>query len=187
MLRLTLICSAPTEATRRSAFPRDEPLDARGGAAATALRRAWPQSARGLCSPARSARETAAAIGIAGTADPALRDLDYGRWSGMTIGVLAAQEPDALAAWRSDPKASPHGGESIAALFARTAAFLDGCVAAEGTLVAVTHAPVMRAAVALALAAPMESFWRIDIAPLARVRLHGDGTSWRLRSIGEWK
>ena len=186
MLRLILICSAPTGATRRNAFPDNEPLDARGQAAAAALRRAWPQSARGLCSPALSARETATAIGIVATAEPALADLDYGRWRGRTIDDIAAGVPDAFAAWLSDADAAPHGGESVAALLARTRSFLAQQIGAEGTLVAVTHAPVIRAAVVAALAAPVESFWRIDVAPLAGLRLHGDGKHWRLRSLGAW-
>ena len=90
-------------------------------------------------------------------------------------------DADALAAWQTDPAAAPHGGESIATLFERTREFLSSLQ--EGSTIAVTHASVMRAAVAIALDAPLLSFWKIDIAPLARATLNGDGGRWRLRSI----
>ena len=61
--RLLLIRHASTDAVRRAAFPVDEPLDAAGRAAAALLA---GRLGRGdaLCSPARRARETAAAAGL---------------------------------------------------------------------------------------------------------------------------
>ncbi|MFC7642844.1 hypothetical protein ACFQX6_19370 [Streptosporangium lutulentum] len=40
--------------------------------------------------------------------------------------------------------------------------------------------PVIRAAVVHALGAPAAAFWRIDVAPLARVALTGRGGRWQL-------
>lgn len=47
--------------------------------------------------------------------------------------------------------------------------------------VAVTHPAVVRAAVLVALAAPPTAFWRINIAPVAGIRMHHRDESWTLR------
>jgi broad specificity phosphatase PhoE len=179
MIRLTFICNASTTAARRAAFPLDEPLDRHGIVAAKALSPVTP--GRALASPALRARQTAELLRLDAAPEPALRDLDYGRWAGKTIADVAMEDQDGVAAWRADPHAAPHGGESVAALFERVREFLDRVP--DGVSIAVTHAAVMRAAVAIALDAPVSSFWKIDIAPLGRVSINGDDGNWRLRSI----
>jgi broad specificity phosphatase PhoE len=110
-----------------------------------------------------------------------LRDWDNGRWAGRRLDDLQAEEPEALAAWLSDPDAAPHGGESLSALCRRVAAWLAACNRQEGRMIAVTHQPVIRAAIVSVLDAPLRSFWRIDVAPLSIADLRGDGVRWRLR------
>ena len=176
-VRLRLLCHAPTAATRRAAFPLDEPAEPKGLAAAARL--ALPTPGRVLVSPARSARETAAVLGLAVTVDPVLRDCDWGDWRGRTLGEVAAAGPDAVAAWLADPDAVPHGGESLAALAVRVAAWMDGL---SGRVLAVTHPAVVRAAVLHALGAPLACFWRIDAAPLSLVELGRDNARWTLRA-----
>ncbi|MGS2644707.1 MULTISPECIES: histidine phosphatase family protein [unclassified Streptosporangium] len=175
--RLLLVCHASTSATVRAAFPGDEPLDERG------LRRAEGM-ARDLgpgpaaCPAELRCVQTAAALGLRAEHDPLLADCDYGRWSGMTLGEVEAAEPEALASWLGDPGAAPHGGEPVTALLARVSGWL--AVRAPGRAVAVTHPAVIRAAVVHALGAPAQAFWRVDVAPLARVTLTGRGGRWRL-------
>lgn len=179
MIRLLFVCTASTAAIRRAAFPLDEPLDQFGIADAQTMSLSKPD--RAFTSPATRARQTAELLHLDAITDMALRDLDYGRWAGKTMDEIDAAEHNAVAAWLSDPAAAPHGGESIATLFDRVRGFLASLH--EGTVVAVTHAATMRAAVAIALDAPLSSFWKIDIAPLGRAALNGDGERWRLRSI----
>jgi broad specificity phosphatase PhoE len=181
MIRLTFVCNASTAAARRAAFPLDEPLDQFGIADAQAL--ALAKLDRALTSPALRARQTADLLRLDAISEPALSDLDYGRWAGKTMAEVNAAEPAAVTAWIVDPHAAPHGGEPVAALFDRVRAFLG--TVRDGTTVAVTHATVIRAAIAIALDAPVSSFWKIDVAPLGRVSLHGDRGAWRLRSISE--
>ncbi|MEV8639150.1 histidine phosphatase family protein [Streptosporangium sp. NPDC051023] len=175
--RLLLVCHASTRATVRAAFPGDEPLDGNG------LRRAAGLAPR--IGPGRAVRgtelrcaQTAEALGLRAEPEPLLADCDYGRWSGTTLTEVEAGEPEALAAWLTDPEAAPHGGEPIAALLDRVAGWLAALE--PGRTVAVTHAPVIRAAVVHALDAPALSFWRVDVAPLAMVALTGRGGRWRL-------
>jgi len=184
MIRLLLVASAPTAATRRAAFPTDEAIDERGAADASALRGTMRTPDIALTGPALRARQTATAIGLANaTTDAALADLDYGSWTGATPAEIDQRDPQGLARWMADPEAAPHGGESIAALFERTRALMARLTTDSGWVTAVTHAAVMRAAVVAALDAPLAAFWRIDIAPLTRVTLHADGARWRLRAI----
>ena len=182
-VRLTFLCHAATAATRRGIFPRDEPLDERGRKSATAARPNFRRFDAVLTSPALRARQTAEALGFDGEINPALRELDYGRWAGMPIGEVAACEPVQLAEWRSNPLAAPHGGESIAALLARVRVFLENRLKLPGTFLAVAHATVLRAAATTALDAPVAAFWQIDAGPLTSLTLTADGGSWRLRSL----
>jgi broad specificity phosphatase PhoE len=183
MLRLTFICCGFTSATRQSAFPADEALDEKGWREATALARDWPLGGKAVRSPTLRARQTADALNLIAEEEDAIRDLNYGAWSGRTIRAISEGDPDGLATWLAEPGAAPHGGETIASLFARTSAFMTARATEGGTLVAISHAAVIRAAISIALATPVTSFWRIDVAPLARAVMHGDGKSWRLRSL----
>jgi broad specificity phosphatase PhoE len=181
VLRLSWICRAPTAATRHVAFPLDEPLDKTDRAKAAAVRARVSDHA--LTAPERRARETAEALGLTADVDPQLRDCDYGRWAGRSLLDLQAAEPVALGAWLSDLQSNPHGGESIADLARRIAAWLEARARDEGRMIAVAHPAVIRAAILHAVGAPLASFWRVEVAPLAIVRLSHDGRRWTLQSI----
>jgi broad specificity phosphatase PhoE len=131
------------------------------------------------------ASQTAGALQLDATAEAMLRDCDYGRWTGRAFDEVQAQEPEAVAEWLRDPGAAPHGGESILILMERVAAWLDAQGDAEGQIIAVTHASVIRAAVVHAIEATPRSFWRIDVAPLSLTTLTGGRERWNLTSLGQ--
>jgi broad specificity phosphatase PhoE len=190
-LRLLLVSHAPTAAMRAGRFPADDPLDARGlgEAQAARARLSFADNASAFVSPAACARETALALGFAAKVDAALSDIDYGKWRGQRLNDLAAQAPDALAAWTRDPDAAPHGGESFSQAVKRIGKWLDAIdVAPDGAshavhdVVAVTHAPLVRAAIVHVLGTSPEVFPRIEIPPLAVVELQRSqrrGWTWR--------
>jgi broad specificity phosphatase PhoE len=182
--RVTLICHGATTAVRTAAFPGDEPLHERAAAAATRLAGALRRIDDALTSPALRARQTAAALSLDATEDPMLRDCDYGRWTGRRVSDVEKEEPDAVVSWLTDVEAAPHGGESLAALHGRVAAWLGRCGRDGGHVVAVTHAAVIRAAIVHALGAPASSFWRMDIAPLSLTDLRWNDGRWTLRAMG---
>jgi broad specificity phosphatase PhoE len=182
--RLILICHAPTDATRKAAFPNDEPLSARGRAEAAALAGSLPLADRFWTGPELRTRQTAEALGWDADLQPLLRDCDYGSWRGRTFDDLQAREPDAVAAWLGDPEATPHGGESLLALMRRVATWLAGELPHHRQSIAITHAAVIRAAIVYAIGATPQSFWRIDIAPLTCTRLSGNDGRWNLVSAG---
>jgi broad specificity phosphatase PhoE len=182
MNRLTLICHAATAATRAAAFPADEGIEPAAPARVAALAPRIGRVDRAFVSPGRAARETATALGLAAAPEPALRDCDYGRWAGRRLADVQAEDAPGIAAWLADATAAPHGGESLAAVIRRVAEWLGTRVADRGHTVAVTHAPVMRAAIMAVLDAPAPAFWRIDVAPLAIIELGSDGRRWNLRA-----
>jgi broad specificity phosphatase PhoE len=182
--RLTLICHASTSAVRNAAFPLDEPLDAQGHEKATALAFNPGSADVAWTSPALRARQTAAALRLDAMPDPVLRDVDLGCWAGRSFAEVQAVEPEAILAWTRKADAAPHGGESVIDLLERVSPWLDVIRREDRRIVAVTHAAVIRAAVILAIDANPHSFWRIDVAPLCRVRLSGTGPRWTLQAIG---
>lgn len=175
-VRLVLISHAPTAATRRAAFPDDEPA----GAAAGSVRRIETAYA----GPELRCAQTAAALGLDAAAEPALADLDLGDWRGRTLDELAADRPADVSAWLADPDATPHGGESLSHLLERVDRWLDGLPAAPVRIAAVTHPAVVRAVVLNVLGAPPTAFWRLDVTPLSQTWLSRNDGRWRLRETG---
>jgi broad specificity phosphatase PhoE len=182
-MRVTLICHGATAATRMAAFPLDEPLEARAVEHATALRDAVPHAPRILTSPALRARQTAEALGLQAETQTALRECDYGRWAGHKLKELQAAEPEAVALWLGDIAAAPHGGEALSRVMQRVSAWLDEAMAGDEDIVAITHSTVIRAAIVQVLAAPLTSFWRIDVDPLSMIELSGRAERRQLRLV----
>jgi broad specificity phosphatase PhoE len=195
--RLLLVSHAATAAQRAGRFPLDDPLDTRGHAEAEAARRrlALPADAAAFTSPAVCARDTATALGLTATPADALADLDYGQWRGQRLADIATEAPHQLAAWTRDPDAAPPGGESFRQLMQRMGDWLDAqhadlraCNAVNEaafaapsrgrTIVAITHAPLLRAAIVHALGASADAFCRIEIAPLSLVELRHSRRGW---------
>ena len=181
MRSLLLIRHASTSVTRAAAFPTDEPLDDRGRLAAAGLVAALPARFEALSSPALRCLETAAAAGLSPQIVPVLAGCDYGIWAGRSLADVHAGEPEAAAAWMTDPDACGHGGESVRAFVTRVAGWLDEQARLEGRAVVITHGGVVKAAVVHALGAPIEAFWQVDVAPLAITELHAHGGRWTLR------
>jgi broad specificity phosphatase PhoE len=182
--RLDLLAHGASAATRGARFPDDDSLEASAVGALEALRGRLRPYAQVLTSPARAARETAAALGIDAEVEIALSDCNYGGWRGRASKDVAEREPDEFAAWLSDPAAAPHGGESLAALIERVSAWLTQALTRESATLAVTHASVVRAAIVKALGADSSAFARIDVAPLSLARLSGHAGRWNLVALG---
>jgi broad specificity phosphatase PhoE len=180
--RLKLICHASTAATRTVAFADDEAVDVPGLQKMARLPALALQ--RCLTSPTLRARQTAEALHCVATVDPALRDCDYGRWTGRALEAVLADEPQSLATWMADPAAAPHGGESVVQVIARIGAWLDVQAAMPGAVIAITHAAVIRAAIIYAIGAAPGAFGHIDIAPLSMTQLSVHNGRWTLSGIG---
>lgn len=139
-----------------------------------------------VASPLARTRETAgivaARLGLEVTVDDGLRETDFGAWEGLTFGEVRERYPDDLNAWLADPDAEPTGGgESFAATAARIATTRDKLVAAYAgrTVLLVTHVTPIKTFVRLALGAPPESLFRMELsaASLSAVAYYADGNA----------
>jgi broad specificity phosphatase PhoE len=178
--RLTFISHAATEAQRRTAFPLDEPVLEREIAKIMGLNWKAPAGAQILSAPEQRTQQTSRRLGLSATLSEGLRDCDYGLWRGRQMEDVQAEDQPGIVAWLSDPTAAPHRGESIQILIHRVGNWIDEQRAAKHTI-AVTHPTVIRAAIVRALQIPVQTFWRIDVAPLTVTDLRFNGHVWTLR------
>ncbi|CAM5611472.1 bifunctional RNase H/acid phosphatase [Streptomyces chartreusis] len=139
-----------------------------------------------VASPLTRTRETAgivaAHLGLDVTVDDGLRETDFGAWEGLTFGEVRERYADDLNAWLADPEARPTGdGESFAATATRIAATRDKLVAAYAgrTVLLVSHVTPIKTFVRLALGAPPESLFRMELsaASLSAVAYYADGNA----------
>ncbi|MFJ3200549.1 bifunctional RNase H/acid phosphatase [Streptomyces sp. NPDC086989] len=139
-----------------------------------------------VSSPLRRCRETAQAVadrlGLTVTVEEGLREVDFGAWEGLTFAEVQERFPDDLQAWLDSPKASPTGGgESFTAATRRISATRDRLLAAHAgrTVLLVTHVTPVKILVRLALGAPPESLFRMELsaASLSAVAYYADGNA----------
>ncbi|MFJ4325089.1 bifunctional RNase H/acid phosphatase [Streptomyces tricolor] len=139
-----------------------------------------------VSSPLARTRETAeivaARLGLDVAVEEGLRETDFGAWEGLTFGEVRERHPDDLNAWLADPEARPTGGgESFAETATRIAATRDKLVAAHAgrTVLLVSHVTPIKTFVRLALGAPPESLFRMELsaASLSAVAYYADGNA----------
>ncbi|UGY91106.1 bifunctional RNase H/acid phosphatase [Streptomyces gobiensis] len=139
-----------------------------------------------LSSPLRRCQETAsvvaARLGLEVRTDEGLRETDFGAWEGLTFAEVKERYPDDLDAWLASAKAAPTGGgESFATVARRVALARDKALAryAGKTVLLVTHVTPVKTLVRLALGAPPESLFRMELAAasLSAVAYYADGNA----------
>ncbi|KJK50990.1 bifunctional RNase H/acid phosphatase [Streptomyces sp. NRRL F-4428] len=139
-----------------------------------------------VSSPLLRCRETAQVVadrlGLDVTVEQGLREVDFGAWEGLTFAEVRERFPDDLQAWLDSPKAAPTGGgESFAAATRRISATRDRLLAehAGRTVLLVTHVTPVKILVRLALGAPPESLFRMELsaASLSAVAYYADGNA----------
>ncbi|MDX3233599.1 bifunctional RNase H/acid phosphatase [Streptomyces sp. ME19-01-6] len=139
-----------------------------------------------VSSPLRRCVETAEAvasrIGVDVRIEEGLRETDFGAWEGLTFAEARERYPDDLQAWLASSKAAPTGGgESFAAVARRVAVTRDQLLAryAGRTVLLVTHVTPIKTLVRLALGAPPESLFRMELsaASLSALAYYADGNA----------
>jgi probable phosphoglycerate mutase len=103
------------------------------------------------CSPMLRARQTAqpllASSGLDAHLEYGLREIGYGDWEGRTEAHIQQEDPEAYAAWNSDPAVyAPPGGESGYAIAARALPVVDRIRNAhkDGHIVIYSHKATIR-------------------------------------------
>ncbi|WP_084396616.1 alpha-ribazole phosphatase family protein [Henriciella aquimarina] len=134
------LCYGASDLTLAASFP-DE---------AEALIPALPATDRIVTSPLFRCRVLAERLsghfGCRLNEDPRLKEMDFGQWEGRPWADIPPVE---INAWASDfLQARPHGGESVAMLRKRTLEALEEYRSLDGHTLIVTHAGVIKAALA---------------------------------------
>ncbi|MFH8987113.1 bifunctional RNase H/acid phosphatase [Streptomyces sp. NPDC017940] len=128
-----------------------------------------------------TARTVAARLGLGVRIEEGLRETDFGAWEGLTFAEVRERQPDELNAWLASPDAAPPGGESFTAVATRVAAARDGLLSAHAgrTVLLVTHVTPIKTLVRLALGAPPEALFRMELAAasLSAVAYYADGNA----------
>jgi probable phosphomutase (TIGR03848 family) len=121
-------------------------------------------------SPLERTRETAApiarALGLRVRSERALLEADMGSWTGEELKVLA-KKPEWATVQRWPSGFRFPGGESFLEMSARIQSAILGLVTAHRgeTVVAVSHADPIKAALAAAAGTPLDQFQRLVVSP----------------------
>jgi broad specificity phosphatase PhoE len=142
-----------SHAATGGAGSRDRELTPAARARATVIGQAIPRPRVAFTSPAASARATAEAISVAARPVQALADWDAG------------------------------GAEDLDDLIERVGDWLTTQAGERGTVAAVSHVAVIRAAVLVALDAPAAAFGSIEVAPCSVTELRARDGAWQLTRV----
>ncbi|SDK02467.1 bifunctional RNase H/acid phosphatase [Streptomyces indicus] len=138
-----------------------------------------------VSSPLLRCRQTAsvaaARLGLDVSIEEGLRETDFGAFEGLTFAEAKERFPAELDAWLASPDAAPPGGESFAEVAERVAATRDRLTEryAGRTVLLVTHVTPVKTLVRLALGAPPESLFRMELsaASLTAIAYYADGNA----------
>ncbi|MFD5768174.1 bifunctional RNase H/acid phosphatase [Streptomyces sp. NPDC127049] len=139
-----------------------------------------------VSSPLVRCRQTAEAVadrlGLDVVLEPGLRETDFGAWEGLTFAEVRERYPEDMDAWLASPKAAPTGGgESFTTVARRVAATRDRLAEAHAgrTVLLVSHVTPIKTLVRLALGAPPESLFKMELsaASLSAVAYYADGNA----------
>ena len=124
-----------------------------------------------ISSPLQRTKQTATSIsmttGIEIVYDKTWYECDFGVWDGMSIEEVKSAYPREYQQWVASPSYAPPGGESYEALGWRVDEAIDNLVAKYPgkKVLVVTHNGVIKQAIRLALSAPAESIFHVDVSP----------------------
>ena len=99
--------------------------------------------------------------------DDGLAEMEFGSWDGLTFADVRERHADDFDAWVGALDVGPGGGESFRVVQRRVLASLDRLLAtyAGRTVLVVSHVTPIKVLVAHALDAPLESVFRMELAP----------------------
>ncbi|OON76720.1 bifunctional RNase H/acid phosphatase [Streptomyces tsukubensis] len=139
-----------------------------------------------VTSPLLRCRQTAGAVadalGLDVSVEDGVRETDFGAWEGLSFAEVRERFPDDLTAWLASTEAEPTGGgESFAAVTSRVMKARDRLIEryAGRTVLVVSHVTPIKTLVRLALGAPPEAVFRMELsaAALSTVAHYRDGNA----------
>jgi broad specificity phosphatase PhoE len=139
-------------------------------------------------SPQRRALQSASIIGarcaLAIEIVPAFDEIDMGDWTGAEFSSLEADER-----WRrwNEKRGStqPPGGESMLSVQARVVAQIERIRALRGSIVVVSHAEPIRAALMHYMGVPLDRFHSVTVDPASVSTITLDGSGGLVSRVNE--
>jgi probable phosphoglycerate mutase len=136
-----------------------------------------------VTSPLRRTRETAqiisARLGHPVAVEDGLAEAAFGTWDGLTFLEVRQRFPDDLDAWLGSMDVAPGGGESFADMDRRVRRTRDRLLTdyPGKSVLAVSHVTPIKLLVKIALDAPLESVYRMELASasVTVISWFGDG------------
>src|SRR5436305_10781971 len=123
----------------------------------------------------QSAGIVAARCGLAVEIVPAFDEIDMGEWTGAEFSGLASDER--WQRWNEERVSTrPPGGESMVSVQTRVVGHIERLRALGGSIVIVTHAEPIRAALMHYLALPLDAFHSVEIDPASISTISLDGS-----------
>ena len=123
-------------------------------------------------SPLRRARQTADLLGQDVEVDEELREVDFGRWEGLSFEEISASNDGngdraSIDCWSSfDPRFTFPGGESLDGFVARAGRAADRLAACAGeNVLAVAHGGVIRSMICHLLGLQPKNYLLFDVKP----------------------
>lgn len=175
--RILLIRHGATVLSAEDRFAGSTDVDlseeGRAQAASLAERLSEEELSAVYASPMKRARETAALLAephrLEVQVDAALREIDHGKWEGLTRKEVEAQRAGEYAAWEEDPFTyAPEGGETGLAVMARALPAIRAIVERHpgGAVAVVAHKATIRLVLASLLGVEPRGYRdRLDQAP----------------------
>ncbi len=187
-MEIYLVRHGETESNKEKKYQgwMDSPLSAQGlvQAEKAALFLGGKKIEAVFCSDLQRALHTARVIGsscgLVPEITPLLREINFGRWEGLTYEEIEAHWGYEVKRWFDDPfKRSAPGGETIKQVCERMVSFLDGLLASNREyrrIAAVSHGGAIRALLQHVLRLDRDNFWNLKInnASISLVRREGE-------------
>ncbi len=175
---LVLLRHGVTAATERKVFSgsgaNDPELTENGREQARRAAR-WLETHGGIdaivASPMRRTRETAVAaaevLGLDVEIDEGFIETSFGEWEGFTFAEIQERWGDELTAWLGSSAIAPPGGETFDAVYQRVNVAHERLMSAYAgkTVLVVSHVTPIKMLVRLALDAPMNVIYKMELSP----------------------
>ncbi|NMP22718.1 histidine phosphatase family protein [Sulfobacillus harzensis] len=189
MLEVIFVRHGESEANRQNmiiSYQGDPALTPEGLEQARRAAAAWGPAAAIYASPLKRTQQTAQAFcqpGQAVRVDPRLHEIALGRWDGLTIEDIEADDYDRYHQWKVNPElGAPDGGEPLSHVAERIHAFLDDVRKEhpDGRVVATTHSDCLKALLLSVLHAPWESAQWFHLTNTAGLAVQWKNGAWQL-------
>lgn len=112
----------------------------------------------------RTAAPLSRILGLPVVTDPALREVDVGKWSGKKVSDAWREEPERVTAYRNDPGTFRfEGGESFEDVYRRASAFLEKVAKKHDgeTVVIVSHGGTIRSLLCVWMGIPLKELRKV--------------------------